>query len=134
MKEIVMGVKKAEELLLEMHKQKEESDRRLLTIEIVMGVITLVLYIALVMGVGFLPIKESTQVMIIMLATLLIVIMAFVALKIEQVAGYYECRKCHHKYVPTYSNVLWAMHVGRTRYMKCPECNKRSWQKKVISK
>ena len=126
--------KKAEELLLEMQKQKEESDRRLLTIEIVMGVITLVLYIALVMGVGFLPIKESTQVMIIMLATLLIVIMAFVALKIEQVAGYYECRKCHHRYVPTYSNVLWAMHMGRTRYMKCPECNKKSWQKKVISK
>ena len=126
--------KKTEELLLKMQKQKEESDRRLLTIEIVMGVITLVLYIALVMGVGFLPIKESTQVMIIMLATLLIVIMAFVALKIEQVAGYYECRKCHHRYVPTYSNVLWAMHMGRTRYMKCPECGKKSWQKKVISK
>ena len=126
--------KKAEELLLEMQKQKEESDRRLLTIEIVMGVITLVLYIALVMGVGFLPIKESTQVLIIMIATLIIVIMAFVALKIEQVAGYYECRKCHHKYVPTYSSVLWAMHIGRTRYMKCPECNKRSWQKKVVTK
>ena len=126
--------KKAEELLLKMQKQKEESDRRLLTIEIVMGVITLVLYIALVMGVGFLPIKESIQVLIIMLATILIVIMAFVALKIEQVAGYYECRKCHHRYIPTYSNVLWAMHIGRTRYMKCPECNKRSWQKKVISK
>ena len=126
--------KKTEELILEMHKQKEKSDKRLLTIEIVMGVITLVLYIALVMGVGFLPIKESTQVLIIMLATVLIVIMACVALKIEQVAGYYECRKCHHKYVPTYSNVLWAMHIGRTRYMKCPECNKRSWQKKVVSK
>ena len=126
--------KKTEELLLKMQKQKEESDRRLLTIEIVMGVITLVMYCALVMGVGFLPIKESTQILIIMLATILIVIMAFVALKIEQVAGYYECRKCHHKYVPTYSNVLWAMHIGRTRYMKCPECNKNSWQKKVISK
>ena len=126
--------KKTEELLLEMQKQKEEADRRLLTIEIVMGVITLVMYCTLVMGVGFLPIKESTQILIIMLATILIVIMAFVALKIEQIAGYYECRKCHHKYVPTYSNVLWAMHVGRTRYMKCPECGKRSWQKKVISK
>ena len=126
--------KKAEELLVEMQKQKEVSDRRLLTIEIVMGIITLALYIALVMGVGFLPIKESTQVLIIMLATILIVIMAFVALKIEQVAGYYECRKCHHKYVPTYNSILWAMHIGRTRYMKCPECRKRSWQKKVISK
>ena len=126
--------KKTEELLLEMQKQKEEADRRLLTIEIVMGVITLVMYCALVMGVGFLPIKESSQVLIIMLATILIVIMAFVALRIEQIAGYYECRKCHHKYVPTYSSVLCAMHVCRTRYMKCPECHKRSWQKKVVNK
>ena len=126
--------KKTEELLLEMQKQKEESDRRLLTIEIVIGVITLVMYCAVVMGVGFLPIKESTQILVITLSTILILIMAFVALRIEQVAGYYECRKCHHKYVPTYSNVLWAMHMGRTRYMKCPECHKRSWQKKVISK
>ena len=93
--------KKAEELLLEMQKQKEESDKKLLTIEIVMGVITLVMYCAVVMGVGFLPIKESTQVLIIELATILLLIMCFFALRIEQIAGYYECRKCHHKHVPT---------------------------------
>ena len=52
------------------------------------------------------------------------------AIKIEQVAGYYECSKCHNKYVPKYSSVLWSMHINRTRYMKCPKCNKRSWQKK----
>ena len=79
--------KKAEELLLEMQKQKEESDRRLLTIEIVMGVFTLVMYCALVMLVDFLPIKESTQVLIIVLATIQLLIMCFFALKIEQVAG-----------------------------------------------
>jgi hypothetical protein len=56
------------------------------------------------------------------------------ALRIEQTAGYYECRCCGHKYVPSYQSVLWAMHMGRTRYMKCPECKKYSWQKKVISK
>ena len=56
------------------------------------------------------------------------------AIKIEQTAGYYECDKCHYKYVPEYSSVFWAMHMGRTRYMKCPKCNEKSWQKKVISK
>ena len=53
-------------------------------------------------------------------------------LKIEQVAGYYVCCKCGHKYVPKYKNVFWAMHIGRTRYMKCPNCGKWSWQKKVL--
>ena len=51
---------------------------------------------------------------------------------IEQVAGYYECNKCHERYVPTYKQVLFAMHNGRTRYMKCPKCHKYSWNKKVI--
>jgi len=62
------------------------------------------------------------------------IIMIPFAIRIEQTAGYYECQKCHHKYIPKYSSVLWAMHVNRTRYMKCPKCNQRSWQKKVITK
>ena len=52
------------------------------------------------------------------------------AIRIEQVAGYYECQKCHHKYIPTYSSVLWSMYINRTRYMKCPKCNEKSWNKK----
>ncbi|MBR1891294.1 MAG: hypothetical protein IJ811_02220 [Clostridia bacterium] len=62
-----------------------------------------------------------------------IVAMIF-GLKIEQVAGYYECAKCGHRYVPTYGAVTMAMHLSRTRYMKCPKCGKKSRQKKVISK
>jgi DNA-directed RNA polymerase subunit RPC12/RpoP len=58
----------------------------------------------------------------------------FFAVRIEQVAGYYACKKCGHKYVPTYKAVNLSMHMGRTRYMKCPKCGEKSWQKKVISK
>ena len=58
----------------------------------------------------------------------------FNCLKIEQTAGYYECDKCYYKYVPKYSSVFLAVHKGRTRYMKCPKCNEKSWQKKVIGK
>ena len=68
------------------------------------------------------------------IASIILIIGVIYSIKLEQIAGYYKCRKCHHKYVPTYNNVLWAMHIGRTRYMKCPECGKKSWQKKVISK
>lgn len=55
-------------------------------------------------------------------------------LKIEQTAGYYECAKCGHRYVPTYKSVFMAAHVNRTRHMRCPKCGKKSWQKKVLSK
>ena len=60
--------------------------------------------------------------------------LSFIAVGIEQKAGYYECKNCHHRYVPTYWQTNLAMHIGRTRYMKCPECGKRSWQKKVLTK
>lgn len=43
-------------------------------------------------------------------------------------------KKCHNKYVPKYSKVYFAMHFGTTRYMKCPKCNEKSWQRKVLSK
>ncbi len=55
-------------------------------------------------------------------------------IKIEQTAGYYECNKCGHRYVPTFKNVFLARHIGRKRYMRCPSCNKRTWQKKVLRK
>jgi transcriptional regulator with XRE-family HTH domain/DNA-directed RNA polymerase subunit RPC12/RpoP len=126
--------KRAEENLLEMKKQKEEADKRLLTLEIVMGVITLIMYLVLVMIASYIQMPDNTRLLIIIPSTLFVVIMCFVFLRIEQVAGYYECAKCHHKYVPTYSSVLWAMHINRTRYMKCPKCNKRSWQKKRLTK
>ena len=32
-----------------------------------------------------------------------------------------------------FKSVLWAMHVNRTRYLKCPKCEKKSWNKKVLS-
>lgn len=126
--------KVAEENLLTLKKQKEESDKRLLNIEVIMGIISIIMYLIMVMIVSFSNMQDSTRVLIIMILTVFVFIECLLALRIEQQAGYYECRKCHHKYVPTYSNVLWAMHINRTRYMKCPKCQKRSWQKKVLTK
>ena len=125
---------KLEQNLIDMVKQKEQSDKRLLTMEIVIGIIAVAALLGLMGIASFAQMEEYIRLLIIIPSVIAFVAMAFVMVKIEQVAGYYECQKCHHKYIPTYSSVLWAMHYGRTRYMKCPECNKRSWNKKVISK
>lgn len=74
------------------------------------------------------------RITLIAFALVMIFAVAFIAVRIEQKAGYYECQNCHHRHVPTYRQVNLAMHIGRTRYMKCPECGKRSWQKKALTK
>jgi len=117
-----------------MIKQKEQSDKRLLTIEIVIGLLISIVFFALIIIASLVEMEDWLRIMLILTGFIPFIIMIPFTIRIEQTAGYYECQKCHHKYIPKYSSVLWAMHVNRTRYMKCPKCNQRSWQKKVITK
>ena len=124
--------KKLEENLLEMTKIKEEKDKQLLALEYVIGYTASITFLILIFIASF--IEMETWLRIILIATGLIIFAFGVgyAVKIEQVAGYYECSNCHHKYVPTYKKVLWSQHMGRTRKMKCPNCGKKTWNKKVL--
>ncbi len=126
--------KELENNLLEMVKQKEDADKRLLRLEIVLGIIAVLPLIAAVVIASIVPMEEWKGGLLVGLSLLPLLIATPFALKIEQKAGYYECRACGHKHVPKYSSVFWAMHAGRTRYMRCPHCGKMSWQKKVLSK
>ena len=123
-----------ENKLIEMVKEKERADKRLLRMEIVLGVCCIVPLIICMVVALVLPLEEWKQTLIVLSGLIPLLIATPFALKIEQKAGYYECKNCGHKHVPKYSSVFLAMHVGRTRYMKCPNCGKWSWQKKVISK
>lgn len=67
-------------------------------------------------------------------STVLFILTCCIALYFEVNTGYYICKKCNHKFVPKYFEALFAMHIGTTRYLKCPECNERSWSKKVMHK
>ena len=126
---------KLEQNLLEMVKEKEKADKRLLTFEVVIGCLSIFILLAMTIIASYTPSLQDWQRILIILSGFIpcIVGVAF-AVRIEQVAGYYECQKCGHRYVPSYMRVLMSMHSGRTRYMKCPKCGKKSWQKKVISK
>lgn len=126
--------KELEKNLLDMVKQKEQADKRLLSLEILIGVLSGLILFSLVFVASFAQMADWLRVVLIVIGIVPFAIGIAYALRIEQVAGYYKCAKCGHTYVPTYGSVLWAMHVNRTRYMRCPKCNKKSWQKKVLSK
>ena len=71
---------------------------------------------------------------VIVISTIVLIFSYFFALKLEVDAGYYECKKCHHKIKPTYMQALFAPHMSTTRYFKCSECGKRTWHKKSMTK
>ena len=126
--------KELENNLISMVKEKEENDKRLLTLEWVIGSLSVFVIVIPVLLSAFLNIEDWQRIIVALTGVIPGFVGFFFALKIEQIAGYYECKECGHKYVPTFKAVNLAPHMGRTRYMKCPHCGKKSWQKKVISK
>ena len=126
--------KEIENKLIEMVKEKEESDRGLLRLEWVIGILSMVVLLLPIIIASYIPMEEWQRTIIVFAGFIPAIIGFIFSLKIEQIAGYYECKECGHRYVPTFKAVNLAPHMGRTRKMKCPACGKKSWQKKVISK
>ena len=122
--------KEMEKNLLDMARQKEESDKRLLFAEIFIGVITVAIMLALAAVASLVEMEDYLRILLIVVGLVPVLVACPFMLKIEQIAGYYQCAKCGHKYVPTYKAVNLAPHMGRTRHMRCPKCNEKSWQKK----
>lgn len=125
---------KAEKALLEMVKKEEMQNKKLMMYENVIGFGSTISFLIQILVAVFFVKNTTAQIILFILAFVFLIVGVSFALKIEAETGYYECQKCHNKYVPKYSSVYFAMHLGTTRYMKCPKCSKRSWQKKVMSK
>ena len=126
--------KENEEILLQLVKEKEEADKHLLRLEIIFGIFVVIISTTMILLAGLLNIEVWLRVLLIVGGLILIILFSIIAIGIEQKAGYYVCPNCGHKYVPTYKSVLLAQHINRTRKMKCPNCGKKGWHKKVVSK
>ena len=125
---------KQNELLLKAIKEKQDADKLALKLEILIGVLGCVILFTCVFIAAFANLEDWIRFVLIILGFANFLPLVFVALKIEQSSGYYQCKNCGHKYVPTYNDVVIAPHFGRTRLLKCPECGKKTWNKKVINK
>ena len=123
-----------EQLLLDMAKEIEQKNK---TIWSAMWTIMIVSMIALFAGVliaAFWMPEGVWQLVTIIAIVIVFLIPCFYALKLEVSVGAYKCKHCGGEVVPTYQEALWAMHRGTTRYLKCPNCGKKSWCKKVLKK
>ena len=125
---------KNEQLLLDMAKEIEKKNK---TIWNAMWTILTVSIIGLIGGLASIALfMPEGPWMFVAILTLCVVFMipCFYALKLEVSVGAYKCKHCGYEIVPSYKQALNAMHSGTTRYLKCPNCNKRSWCKKVLKK
>ena len=123
-----------EKTIINLVKEKQDADKRLLKVEVLIGILATCILFALILTASFVNMKDYLRAILIVSGFIIFIVLVSVAIRLEQVAGYYQCKKCGRKYVPSYKAMYNSPHMGRTRYMKCPCCNQKSWQKKVINK
>ena len=125
----------AEQNLVEMRKQEEQANKRLMSAEYFLVTLAVVASLAMIITGILIATENWIAAAVLCSIGALIIISAIVyGLKIEHDAGYYECPECKERYVPSMKAVVLAPHYGTTRKMRCPHCNKRGYHKKVMTK
>ena len=123
-----------DKLLFDMAKELEQRNRMLwVSMWVIMGVSMTALLAGVFISAFLIP-EGIWQLITILLICIIFLVPCFYALKLEVSVGAYKCKNCGYEIVPTYSEALWAMHRGTTRYLKCPNCYKKTWCKKIIKK
>ena len=123
-----------QEKIVELQKQNNMYAKCLLLLEWVIGIISSITFFILIFVASYIDMAVLVRVLLIVVSIIIFIVGMLFALRIERIVGFYKCSKCGCKYVPTNKQMILSMHIGRTRYMKCPKCNKKSWNKKVISR
>ena len=125
---------KNEQLLFDMAKELEQKNKTVWKSMWVIMIISMTALFSDILIAAFLIPEGVWQLLTIIGICIVFLIPCFYALKLEVSVGAYKCKNCGHEIVPTYKEAMNAMHMGFTRYLKCPKCNKRTWCKKVIKK
>ena len=48
--------------------------------------------------------------------------------------GYFECAKCHERFIPSVKDYTFGLHTLKKRKLTCPKCGKKTWCSKRINK
>ena len=121
-----------EKNLIEMAALNERTNKMLIHTEYILIALMVFIVIAGALVSSYLVSESWLRAVIMGICFLLIFVIAPFCWRIETKTGYYQCGKCGHKYIQSYKASIWSPHMVLNKYMKCPECGKRSWQKKVL--
>jgi len=123
-----------DELVFQMAKNEERYHKRLRHSACVIVATSLVALICLISLISLLIPECGFQDFMIIMSVILFIIPCIIALKFQVETGYYECKNCQNMFVPNYKEIVALMQTPNRRLLKCPECGKWTWCKKLTKK
>ena len=128
---------RAEESLLEMRREIETQNKRILTLNKIIISLGVIIFIVIELAATFIEMPMLIRNIIFAVDLVMLILVGFFTLNILQKTGYYECQECKHQYIPTFNQMFFGISgiaKGGIWRMKCPNCNKKCWHKKVLTK
>ena len=127
----------AEENLLEMRREIESKNKKILILNRIITFLGVVIYLLIILSTILIEMPMVIRNAIMALALVILLLFGVCNLNIIRKNGYYECQECKHQYIPTFNQMFFGMSgitKGDIWQMKCPNCNKKCWHKKVLTK
>ena len=106
--------------------EEKELGKRLLIVQIVTVVLTMLAGLALMMVSAYADMPTGWRIGLIIIGVVAMCGGIGVAVALDLTYGSFECAKCGERFVPTAGAYIWGMHTATRRHLKCPKCGKWS--------
>ncbi|MBP5579292.1 MAG: helix-turn-helix transcriptional regulator [Ruminococcus sp.] len=124
--------KKAEENIMDIMREKEESIRKII-ISAVSAAIAVLASVTIILVAGTLKMETWQRILLIAIAVIVMAGGIAVACMADLSAGTYECRQCGTRFVPSAKSYVFGIHTITKRKLTCPKCGKRSYCKRRLT-
>ena len=125
--------KKAEENIMTLMEERKREKKKLI-ISILVGLSVMIPAFTLIFVAAFVDLSDATRIVLIVIGLVTLVLGIIPTCILDKDAGYYECKHCGHRFVPSFGAYIIGIHTLTTRHLKCPKCGKRSFCKKRLTK
>ena len=125
---------KAEDNIMKAIEKEIRENKKKIVITLIMVVVTLIASLTIILLTEKLEMSDTLRGVLIAVGLVVLFGGLFSAALLEMSAGTYECPHCKTRFVPTTKGYMLGMHTITRRHLKCPECGKKGWCKRRLSK
>lgn len=102
------------------------------TISTISAIVTILITLGLILLAGFVIEEVWIKILVCVMSVLLMVSNIALILLVAVNTEVYECCHCGEKFVPTMREYLMGANTMKKRYLRCPYCHKKGWNKCYI--
>ncbi|MGN1148239.1 MAG: helix-turn-helix domain-containing protein [Lachnospiraceae bacterium] len=125
--------KKAEENMVNLVKEAQESKKRII-LSAMVAMLVIIAATPLFVISGAIQMDNWIRVLLIVIGLVVIVMGIAIACVLDREAGAFECPDCKTRFVPEMGAYVMGPHTITKRKLKCPNCGAHKYCKKVLTK